>query len=129
MKSTKNLLTLAFVAILLIGSAVISTSAQTRHRVRIIRRPVVVRPYGWYWHRRYDPFYDDFYFYDPYFNAQRQRYYLQQDLKGNEKELAKHLEKYRADGVITDKEQKELNDDYKDVAKSKRKLAEFDRKY
>lgn len=136
MKYTRNLLTIAFAIVLLIGSTVVSTSAQTRRgTVRVIRRPVVVRPYygysNWYWRNRYfyDPFYSDFYFYDPYLNAQRQRYYLQQELSGNERELAKHLEKYRADGVITAKEQKELDDDYKDVAKSKRKLADFNRKY
>jgi len=134
MKYTKSLLTVAFAIVLLIGSAVVSAPAQTR---RVIRRPVVVRPvvvrpyYGYnrYWNRWYDPFYDDFYYYDPYLNAQRQRYYLQQELNGNQRELAKHLEKYRADGVITEKERKELDDDYKDVAKSKSKLAEFQRRY
>ena len=120
--------------LLLFGSAAITVSAQ-RRIVRVVRRPVVVSPYygyNWYrnrWNRLYDPFYRDLYFSDPYLNAQRQRYYLQQELKGNQRELEKHLKKYRADGVITAKEREELDDDYRDVEKAKRKLAEFDRKY
>jgi len=135
MKNIRNLLTLAFVIVLLIGSAAVSASAQRRGTVRIIRRPVIVRPYYGYnlywnrWNRWHDPFYNDLYFYDPYLNAQRQRYYLQEELNGDQRELRKHLEKYNADGVITAKERKELEDDYSDVAKAKRKLAEFDRRY
>jgi hypothetical protein len=138
MKYTRNFLTIAFVFVLLIGASVISASAQTRGSQRIVvRRPVVVRPivvrpyYGYrrYWNRRYDPFYSDLYFYDPYLNAQCQRYYLQQELRGNQRELEKHLKKYRADGVITTKEREELNDDYRDIEKAKRKLAEFNRRY
>ena len=135
MRNTKNILTLAFVIVLLIGSAVISASAQSRGTVRVVRRPVIVRPYygyNWYWNRWnrwHDPFYNDFYFNDPYFYEQRRRYYLQEELNGDQRELEKHLKKYKADGVIIEKERKELDDDYSDIAKAKRKLAEFDRKY
>lgn len=142
MKYSQKLITLVFAAVLLIGGMVTSASAQ-RRGVRVINRPVVVRTYVarpyvvrpyYYGYNRlwnygyYDPFYDP-YFYDPYLRAQRQRYYLQQELRGNQRELSKHLEKYRADGVITAKERRELDDDYRDVAKAKRKLAEFERNY
>lgn len=141
MKHSHKLLTLVFAAVLFIGAMVADASAQTRRGVRVINRPVIVRTYVarpylyrpyYYGYNRfgnygyYDPFYDP-YFYDPYLRAQRQRYYLQQELRGNERELRKHLEKYNADGVITPKERKELDDDYRDVARAKRNLAEFDR--
>lgn len=137
MRYTNKLLTLFFAAFLVIGSAVVSAQAQRRGGIRVYRRPVVVRPYynrynsfgyGNYWGNRYfgSPFYGDPYFYDPYLNAQRQRYYLREELRGNKRELQKHLEKYNADGVITGKEREELNDDYRDVEKATRKLREFD---
>jgi hypothetical protein len=142
MKYSQKLLTLVFSAVLFIGAMAIDASAQTRRGVRSVNRPVIVRTYVarpyyyspyYYGYNRfsrfgyYDPFYDP-YFYDPYLNAQRQRYYLQQELNGNQRELRKHLEKYNADGVITAKERRELDDDYRDVAKAKRKLQEFDRR-
>jgi len=130
MKYTKNILTIAFAMVLLIGSAVISTSAQQRGGGRrVIVRPVVVRPYFGYhrhWNSWYDPFYGDPYFYDPYYREREQRYYLRNELNGNRRELKKHLEKYNADGVITAKEQRELDDDYRDVEKAQRKLNEFE---
>lgn len=134
MKYSGKLLTLFFAAFLLIGTIVISTPAQRRAGVRVYRRPVIVRPYYYNpyysslhrWNYWGDPFYSDQYFYDPYLRAQRQRYYLQQELNGNKRELKKHLEKYNADGVITAKERKELDDDYRDVEKATRKLKEFD---
>ncbi len=136
MKFSGKLLTLFFAAFLLIGTAVISTPAQ-RRAVRVYRRPVVVRPYYYNpyyyssfdrWNYWGDPFYGgDLYFYDPYLRAQRQKYYLQQELNGNKRELRKHLEKYNADGVITAKEREELADDYRDVEKATRKLKEFER--
>lgn len=133
MKYTGKILTLAFAMVLLIGSAAIATQAQRRTGgTRVIVRPSIVRPYyGYrrYWNRRYNPFYSSLYFYDPYLEAQRQRNYLQNELNGNQKELRKHLEKYRADGVITAKEQEELNDDYRDIERAKRNLAAFDRRY
>lgn len=132
MKYSGKLLTLFFAAILLIGSAMIPTPAQRRGVVRVYRRPVVVRHYYHplsYWNYWRSPFYDDLYFYDPYLNARRQRFYLQEELNGNRRELSKHLLKYRADGVITDKERRELDDDYRDVERATRKLREFDRRY
>jgi hypothetical protein len=58
----------------------------------------------------------------------RQKYYLEKELRGNKEELRKHLEKYNADGVITAKERKELDDDYRDVERAQRKLNEFNRR-
>ena len=133
MENTRKLLTIAFAIFLFIGSAAISASAQQRkHKPRIIYRPVIVQPYyghNWYWNRWYNPYYHDFYYYNPYVEIQRQRYYLRRELEGNERELQKHLEKYSADGVLTAKEREELEDDYRDVEKAKRKLALFDRRY
>ena len=119
---------------MLIGTAVISTQAQRRGGVRVYRRPVIVRPYyspfGYsnFWGSRFygGSFYDDPFFYDPYLNAQRQRYYLREELRGNKRELQKHLKKYNADGVITLKERKELEDDYSDVSRAQRKLRDFE---
>ena len=137
MKHTKKFLTLIFAVIFLAGLAIADVSAQQRRGSgRLVQRPVIVRQYYvrrhnpfWYWNSwRYNPYYDPYY-YDPYLAAQRQRYYLERELAGNKEELRKHLTKYRADGVITAKERKELDDDYRDVARSQRKLAEFNRRY
>ena len=131
MRNKNKFLTLIFAMFLFIGFAAIDASAQRRGGGRVVRRPVIVRQYYyvrpdpfWYWDR-----WNDAYFYDPYLNARRQQYYLQQQLAGNRRELRKHLEKYRADGVITAKERRELDDDYRDVAKAERKLREFYGRY
>jgi hypothetical protein len=130
MKYSRKILTIAMAILLFIGSAAISASAQNRTGGRTVKRPVVVkryvrvRPYySRFWNPWYDSFYDP-YFYDPYLREQRQRYYLERELSGNRRELQKHLAKYKADGVITAKEQRELDDDYKDVAKAERELRE-----
>ena len=131
MKFTNKLLTFVFAIVLLTGLAAISASAQ-RRGVRVIRRPVVVRQYyvpNPYWYRNYYWGSYDPYFYDPYLRAREQQYYLERELRGNTAELRKHLEKYRADGVITAKEREELADDYRDVEKARRKLNEFNRRY
>src|SRR5262245_7495400 len=51
----------AFAVIMLLSSAIVTTTdAQTR----VIRRPprvIVYRPYTPFWYRRYDPFWDPFY--------------------------------------------------------------------
>jgi len=125
MKLTTRLLTLVFAMVFLTGLGAVSASAQRRGGGRIIYRPVVVRPYFgyhryWGWNRWNDP-----YLYDPYLREREQKYYLEQELNGNKRELQKHLEKYNADGVITAKEQKELNDDYRDVERAERNLNKF----
>jgi hypothetical protein len=133
MKHSHEFLTLVLAAVLFIGAMVADASAQTRRGGRVINRPVVVRTYVARPYL-YSPYYygynrfSRFGYYDPYLRAQRQRYYLEQELRGNERELRQHLEKYNHDGVITAKEREELDDDYRDVAKAKRKLQEFNRR-
>lgn len=115
--------------VLLIGLTAVAASAQRRGAgfgVRRVYRPIVVRPY----YIRHDPFWygsvwDNPYYYDPYLNERREKYYLEQEVRGDKRELNKHLEKYNADGVITDKERKELDDDYRDVDRAQRKLNKF----
>ena len=134
MKYGKGLF-ITFFAILLFGGAlVLDTQAQTRRTV-VVQRPVVVqrtivrRPY-WGYRSFYRPywgysgFYDPYY-YSPYLRYAEQKYYLERELRGNQRELAEHQEKYRADGVITAKEQRELEDDIKDVRKAKANLNQF----
>ena len=137
MRLRSKFLSLIFAMFVVIGGlAVSSASAQSRGSGTTAQRPIVVRTvvyrrpyYNRYWGSRfYDPFYDSYY-YSPYLRVKDQEYRLRSELAGNRRELAKHLEKYRADGVITAKEQRELNDDYKDVANSERKLRAFNREY
>lgn len=131
MKLTHRLLTLVFAIVMLTGWSAISAEAQTR-RGRVIRRPVIVRQYYYnpYWYRNYWGYgYYDPYFYDPYLNLRQQKYYLENELRGNRRELQKHLEKYNADGVITAKERAELADDYRDIERAQRRLNEFNRRY
>jgi len=107
------------------------TVTSTRSQPVVVRRVVYRDPF-WrsrYWGSRYyDPFYDPYY-YSPYLRYKDQETRLRQELAGNRRELAQHLRKYRADGVLTDKERRELDDDYGDVARSEQKLREFNRNY
>ena len=137
MRIRSKFLSLIFAMFVVIGGlAVSSASAQSRGSGTTAQRPIVVRTvvyrrpyYNRYWRSRfYDPFYDSYY-YSPYLRVKDQEYRLRSELAGNRRELQKHLEKYRADGVITAKEQRELDDDYKDVANSERKLRAFSREY
>jgi hypothetical protein len=132
MKFRSIVLTIAFALMMVAGGFVGEASAQ--RRTVIVRRPVIVRNYVYrdpFWRTRYygySPFYDSYYL-SPYQQYQERRFYLQRDLAGNQRELAKHLEKYRADGVITAKERRELDDDYRDVRRSRQKLQSFGRYY
>lgn len=128
MKFSKKFLTIAFAMFMLSAGFVYEASAQRRVA---IRRPVIVRTYVYrdpFWSSRYYGYYDPYY-YSPYRRYQEQRYYLQRDLAGNQRELNEHLRKYRADGVITAKERRELADDYKDVRNSRLRLQRFSRYY
>ena len=140
MRTRSKILTLVFTMFVVAAGFVITTEAQTRSGVTVTRttsRPVAVRrvvyrdPF-WrsrYWGSRYyDPFYDPYY-YSPYLQYKDQETRLRQELAGNRRELNEHLSKYRADGIITDKERRELADDRKDVANSERKLREFSGNY
>src|SRR5215203_4125170 len=134
MKLGKKLLIIAFAMFMLAVGFTYEASAQ-RRRVVTVQRPVVVRSYVYrdpFWRSRYygygySPFYDSYYYQSPYQRYQEQRYYLQRELAGNQRELAEHQRKYRADGVITAKERRELEDDIKDVRKSMMKLRSLGR--
>jgi hypothetical protein len=132
MKFGKKFLTVAFATFMLAGGLVYEASAQ--RRVVTIRRPVIVRNYVYrdpFWRTRYygySPFYEPYY-YSPYLRYQEQRYYLQRELAGNQRELAEHRRKYSRDGVITEKERRELEDDIKDVREATARLRNFSRYY
>ena len=133
MKNGKKILTIFFAMFMLGVGFTYEASAQRRV---VIRRPVVVRSYVYrdpFWRTRYygygSPYYDSFYYQSPYERYREQQYYLQRELVGNQRELAEHQRKYRADGVITAKEQRELQDDINDVRKSQAKLRSFGRYY
>ena len=125
----------------IVGGLAVDASAQRSGSVTVQRtttRPVVVRrviyrdPFWrsryWGYSRFYDPFYDPYY-YSPYLRYQDQKIRLQNELAGNRRELAEHLRQYRADGVITAKEERELADDRKDVRKSEIRLRQFNSNY
>lgn len=131
MKYGKNILTVVFAVLMLTGGLALEGSAQRRGRVivRPTTRPIIVRRYIYrdpFWYDRYygSGFYDP-YLYDPYYRARQQRYYLERELAGNRRELAEHQRKYRADGLITAKEQRELDDDYRDVANAAARLRRY----
>ena len=140
MKYGKRILTIAFAMFLLAGAFVASSSAQGRVVVRRIQsRPVVVRRVYYrdpFWRTRYwgSPYWGYSGFYDPYWESpylryMDQKYYLQSRVQGNRRELQKHLQKYRADGYISPKEQRELDDDYRDVQRSTQRLNQLNRNY
>lgn len=127
MRYTKRALTFIFAILLLMGTAAIAASAQRRGG-RGYHRPVrvyyVQRDPFWSWNYWNNPYY-----YDPYYSERQQRYYLRSRLQGNQRELNKHLEKYNADGVLTAKERRELEDDYKDVNRARSNLSRYNRDY
>ena len=113
-------------AFLAVGA--VNSQAQIRGGRRIVVvRPVwhggFYRPYGFY-----DPFYDP-YFYDPYLQAQREKYYLQEDVKEKRKDLAKAQEKYSKDGYLSPKEQEKLAKDREKYDKAVAKMNKFNRDY
>src|ERR1044072_5905048 len=124
MNFKKLFLTLTFAFVFLAGAFVSSSEAQ--YRRIIVRRPVYIRPYWGY--RYYDPFWADMYK-SPYERYLEERYYAQRELAGNQRELAKHRAKYGRDGVITEKERRELADDIRDIARARERLARLNRYY
>lgn len=132
MKYVKRAIISAFAVLMFDGALALDVSAQSRGTVAqrpvIVRRAIVRRPF-WghrpYWRSRFhDPFYDPYY-YSPYLRYQDQKYRMESEVRGNERELREHQEKYRADGVITAKERRELEDDVKDVRESRARLNRF----
>ena len=129
MNFKKIFLTLAFALFLFGGAFVMSTEAQTRRVVRpvVVYRPIYARPY--YYHRYYyDPFYADLYR-TPYERYLEERYYAQNQVRHDEKVLAKNRVKYAKDGVLTDKERRKLADDISDLHKSRSRLVRLGRYY
>jgi hypothetical protein len=128
MKNAKRAILTAFAVLMFAGALALDAPAQTRGNT-VVRRPVIVRPVvirqpywgysAWrspyYW--GYDPYWSS-----PYLRYQEEKFYLEQRVRGNERELAKHKEKYQADGVITAKERRELEDDVKDVREARARL-------
>ena len=104
----------------------LNAQAQAR-RVIVVHRPVAGHT-GFWGRGYYDPFYDPYY-YDPYLQAQREKYYLQQDVKDKRKDLAKHQEKYRNDGYLSPKEQEKLAKDQEKYAKAVARLNKYNRDY
>lgn len=123
-----------FAVLMLAGGLIISAEAQTRRTIirQPVYRPVIVRRVYYrnpFWYRRYyDPFYADLYK-SPYERYLENRWYAERELAGNQRELAKHREKYAADGVITAKERRELDDDIRDVQKARARLNKLNRNY
>jgi hypothetical protein len=122
MRYTKRILTFIFAIVLLTGIYAISASAQRRGWHRPVRVYYVQRDPFWGFNSWYNPYY-----YDPYRLEREQRYYAENAARGNKRELDEHLRKYNADGVITAKERKELEDDYKDYNRSVQRLNEYRR--
>lgn len=135
MKYRKAALSLLFSIVVLGVGSVTNASAQRHrnaghrnHRPVIIRRYIVRDPF-WF-HRGWGgPFYGYSRFYAPYRAYEDRREYLESRVRGNRSELDKHLAKYNEDGVITAKEQRELDDDYRDVRNSVDALQRFLRNY
>jgi len=121
MRYTKRFVLIISALILLLGTMAVTASSQSR--ARRIYRPVFVRHY---W--GYDPFrswgYDP-YLYDPYLREQRDRYYKEKAVRDANKKLTKDRDKYRADGVITAKEQENLAKRRHDYEKAVTKLNKF----
>ena len=72
--------------------------------------------------RFFDPYYYDPYFYDPFLRAQREKWYLQEDIKDKKKDLAKDQEKFNRDGFLTLEEKEKLAKDEEKLSKAIAKL-------
>lgn len=123
MRAIIKYVSLFVVMLMLAGPLAVSALAQDKEEKRpvVIVRPVYYDPFF------YDPFYRSYYR-DRYF-YRNPRQQIVRELAGNERELEKHLAEYHEDGVITAKERKELEDDYKDVRESRKELERYNRYY
>ena len=125
MKLIKRFAILAFSFLMSAGVFAFSaqeTSAQTRTVRRVIYRPVYISPF--YSRRYYDPFYDP-YFYDPYLRARRDRYYAEQRVARERRDMAEHREKYYADGYLTPQERAQMIDDQRQLANAIADLRQY----
>ena len=128
MRYLKRISAIISLMAVIFAAGTISSQAQVRGGRRVvIVRPAFhggfYRPYGFY-----NPFYEPYY-YDPYLQAQREKYYLQKDVKDKRKDLAKHQEKYGEDGYVTPKEQEKLAKDREKYEKAQAKLNKYNRDY
>ena len=103
-------------------------SAQQRTVRRVIYRPVYIRRPFFYSRFYNDPFYDPYY-YDPYLRAQRDRYYAEQRVARERRDLAEHRAKYYADGILTPKEQEQMASDREQLAKALRDARRYTVRY
>lgn len=138
MKFSKYLVVFILSFFFMAGALVTDAAAQTsgnnsagsqQQRPIVVRRVYYVRDPFWYsrsWGWWDYPFGYGRY-YNPYQAYREQAFYLESRVRGNRSELEKHLKKYNADGVITAKEKKELDDDYDDLENSIRELESFRR--
>jgi hypothetical protein len=97
----------------------------TRVRPVVVRRVFFRRHYDRFW----DSYYYDPYFYDPFLKAQRDKFYLQEDIKDKKKDLAKDREKFNRDGNLSIEEQEKLGKDEEKLAKAVAKLNKFNGEY
>jgi hypothetical protein len=129
MRSNKVIAILFSAFVFVMSFALSSTEVQAQRVVRVYRP--IVRPYYHSWGWR-DPFWRsswlyDPYMYDPYLREQRDRYYLQKDVKDAQKKIAKDREKYMKDGVIDAKEQEKLLSAERKYNERLAKLEKFNR--
>ena len=125
MRYIKRLGLISFALFLLLSGMVVSAEAQNRGRV--VRRPIIVRHYGWrnpFWYSR-GWMWNDPYYYDPYLREQRDRYYKEKAVKDASKKLDKDQAKYASDGVVTAKEREKLDKRQRDYSKAMDKLNKF----
>ena len=129
MRSKKRFPLLAILFLMFAGCFVFSAqSVSAQNRVtRVVYRPVYIRR-PFYSRRYYDPFYDP-YSYDPYLRARRDRYYAEQRVARERRDMAEHKEKYAADGYITPKEREQMIDDQRQLANAIRDLQRYTTRY
>ncbi len=121
MKIPGTILFSTFAIMLLLTIGALGVSAQDGEKPR--QRPIVIYYYDpfWSWDRwRYDP-----YAYDPYLRERRQIYYLREEIRDARSDLKEHMDEYNADGIITAKERRELNEDYADLNEALSELEEY----
>lgn len=133
MNYKKTIFSLVFGGLMIGSGFVLDASAQRTSGAsvqKITKRPVTVRRVYYrdpFWRSRhwgygyYDPFWGSPYMYDSRSRKER----LQDELAENRQDLRKKAEKYRKDGVISEKEQKKLNDKQEDIRELQMKLSDY----
>ena len=113
---------------LLIAMGTVLASAQRVTGGQLPPRPIIIRQYYFY-----DPFrrFDDYYYYDryaldPYYRERRRRANLRDEVREAREELNERMAEYRADGVITAKEQRRLDEAQEELNDAIRELEEYE---